>query len=461
MSHTGLLPGIPLLGQLEERRAANVAASRQILDLAKATGRDLTAEEAARFDTLSAETKEIDVRIGTLREEAAREHRAAAARAGGPSESFFGGRADALAVRSENRLQPGQTMRQYMARRIADTRMSRGAAPDREFNAGAYFRGMVTGRWEDDGRDAYERRALAEGSGSTGGYLVPIDLSATLIDIVRNSARVLQAGATVVPLSHLVTNVAALTADPTPAWRAEGASISATGGTFAQKTFTTQTLAAVTVVSRELLEDVPTLGDEVTRELALEMALALDLAALYGSGHDSDEPPGVKNATWSVSQTSMGDDGAAPSTLTPTPWALLTAPCYRLLEANEAGLSGAIMAPRTEQDLINTVSTIGTYVSPPDRMASIARYGTAPLEVYNTNQVPVNLTQGDADTATDLFVGDWSQLLVGIRTSLDIKVLQEAYAGTGQIGFLAWMRADVVVARASAFDITVGILANS
>jgi hypothetical protein len=30
--------------------------------------------------------------------------------------------------------------------------------------------------------------------------------------------------------------------------------------------------------------------------------------------------------------------------------------------------------------------------------------------------------------------------------------------GTGQIGLIGWLRADVVVARSSAFDITVGIL---
>lgn len=50
------------------------------------------------------------------------------------------------------------------------------------------------------------------------------------------------------------------------------------------------------------------------------------------------------------------------------------------------------------------------------------------------------------------------QLLVGLRKELKIDVLTEAYAGTGQIGFLGWLRADALVARASAFDITVIIL---
>lgn len=459
--------GIPLTGQLEERRAQNVAGMREVLDRAHASNRDLTREEAARFDRLKAETGEIDARLDQLRDDAERESRAALARATGYSETVDDGRGQVwggaqlggrLEIRDKSRLRRGQTMREYLSQNILNERMARGGDSGREFNAGAYLRGMATGRWSDDGRDNYERRALTEGSVAGGGALVPIDLYADVIDIVRNSARVLQAGATVVPLAHYVTNVAKLTADPQPAWRAEGGTISASGSTFDRLTFTTQTLSTVVVVSRELLEDVPTLGDEIKREMGLEFALALDKACLYGAGYGSNQPQGLKNATWSVSQTSMGTNGAAPSTLTPTPWNLLVNPCYRLLEANEYGLSGAIMAPRTEQEMVDTVSTIGTYVEPPSRLATIARYGTAPLEVYSTNQVPTNLTQGTASTASDLFVGDWSQLLVGIRTEMKIDTLTEAYAGTGQIGFLGWLRADVVVARPSAFDITVGIL---
>jgi HK97 family phage major capsid protein len=459
-----------LVGQLEERRAELIASGREMLDRSKASDRALTAEETARSDRQIAEVREIDARLTELRGQAEREQRAQLARVGNPGiaddhgsgyrpAGWDGGQAgDAMQIRAANRLQRGQTMRQYLAQRIQSERLARGGAPERQFDAGAYFKGMATGKWDEAGRDQYERRALAEGSVSTGGAVVPIDLYSDIIDIVRNSARVLQAGATIVPLEHYVTNVAKLTADPSPSWRAEGSTISATGSTFSRLSFTTQTLSTVVVASRELLEDVPTLGDEITREMALEFALGLDLACLYGTGYSDNQPQGVKNSTWSVTQTSMGTNGAALSTLTPNAWMGLVNPAYRLLAVNEMGLSGAIMAPRTEKEMVSAYSTINTFAEPPSRLASIARYGTAPLEVYSTNQVPVDLTQGTASTASDLFVGDWSQLLVGIRSGLKIDTLTEAYAGTGQIGFLGWMRADVVVARPSAFDITVGIL---
>jgi HK97 family phage major capsid protein len=384
-----------------------------------------------------------------LRSDAEREARAARARMVGSTTG------DALEIRSDKRLARGQTMRQFLDKESRAQRSAWGAAPARDFSAGAYLRGMVTGKW--DGHD-YERRAMAEGAVSTGGAVVPIDLYADVIDIVRSSARVLQAGATIVPLSHYTTNVAKLVSDPVPAWRAEGSSISATGSTFSRLTFTTQTMATIVTISRELLEDVPTLGDEVMREMALEFALGLDLACLYGTGYGSNQPQGLKNATWAVPQTSMGTNGAALGSLSPNAWMGLVNPCYRLLAVNEYGLNGAIMNPRTEKEMVAAASTINTFVEPPSRLTSIARHGTAPLEVYSTNQVPVNLTQGSAVTASDLFTGDFSQLLVGMRKELKIDVLDQIYMGTGQIGLIGWLRADVVVARSSAFDITVGIL---
>ena len=46
---------------------------------------------------------------------------------------------------------------------------------------------------------------------------------------------------------------------------------------------------------------------------------------------------------------------------------------------------------------------------------------------------------------------------MGIRTQVQIEVLTERYADYGQVGFLAWWRGDVRVARPAAFDITTGV----
>ncbi len=72
--------------------------------------------------------------------------------------------------------------------------------------------------------------------------------------------------------------------------------------------------------------------------------------------------------------------------------------------------------------------------------------------------MPVDLTQGTASTALDAFVADWSQLLLWVRTQLLIEPLRERYADNGQLGFVAWWRGDVAVARGAAFAVVTGIL---
>lgn len=58
-----------------------------------------------------------------------------------------------------------------------------------------------------------------------------------------------------------------------------------------------------------------------------------------------------------------------------------------------------------------------------------------------------------ANRATDLFVGDFTQLLIGQRLGITIQVLTERYAEYGQIGIVAHWRGDVAPARPAAFAV--------
>ena len=81
----------------------------------------------------------------------------------------------------------------------------------------------------------------------------------------------------------------------------------------------------------------------------------------------------------------------------------------------------------------------------------------ADLTFLDTKQIPINRTKGTAANASDIFVGDWSQLLIGMRTQLQITMLTERYADTGEIGLVAWLRADVATAHDGAFAIIEGV----
>lgn len=325
--------------------------------------------------------------------------------------------------------------------RMADYLRERGRIRDDEprLDAGKVLRGIALGRW--DNADT-ERRAMAEGTGSAGGYLVPTALSAEIIDLARNRAQVLRAGARLVPMESEVQNVARQVSDPTVSWRLENSQIATSGPTFDMVAFTARSLAAVTVVSRELLEDSkPDLHGLVVDVLAKAVGLEIDRVALRGSG-TAPQPTGLLNAS-GVTITSLGTNGAAPT------WDAISN-AVQTVRGNNFEPTAVIDNPRTEGELARQKDSQNRYLLPPVDIADLPRYAT--------NQIPTNLTQGTATTASEVYVGQWDQLWIGVRAELQIQMLVERFADFGQIGFVTWWRGDVQVAHPLAFNVLTGVL---
>ncbi len=80
-----------------------------------------------------------------------------------------------------------------------ETRSGFGADEIRSFSLGRSVQAMVTGDWR--GAEV-ERRALSEGSNAAGGFLIPAPLATSVIDRVRNEARVIEAGAQTVAMDE-------------------------------------------------------------------------------------------------------------------------------------------------------------------------------------------------------------------------------------------------------------------
>lgn len=74
-----------------------------------------------------------------------------------------------------------------------------------------------------------------------------------------------------------------------------------------------------------------------------------------------------------------------------------------------------------------------------------------------TNQVPVNLTFGTSTDTSEVYTGDWDKLLIGMRTELSIRFLQERFIDNLQYAFLAHPRADVQLAQPAAFVVDTGL----
>src|SRR5207237_9810438 len=109
-------------------------------------------------------------------------------------------------------------------------------------DAATWLRGALTGDW---GRDPELRAAMAEGTPSLGGAIVPTPLAASIFDKARAQSVVFTAGVGTLPMTSATLKVARVTADPTISWNAENNALTPTNPTFDTVTFTAQTAALV------------------------------------------------------------------------------------------------------------------------------------------------------------------------------------------------------------------------
>lgn len=304
------------------------------------------------------------------------------------------------------------------------------------------IRGIATGDWRGA---ELEQRALTESPLTAGGHMVPTPVSLEVIDLARNKARTMQAGVRTVPMTSQTLKFPRLTAEASPAWRNEGASITDQAMTFDSVTLTAKSMAMLVKCSFELFEDAEQVGGVIEESFAAQIALELDRVILRGSG-TSPEPKGVLNQT-GVTLTDHGANGAVIGTGVSDVNYDTLVDAQATVRAANFEPNAVIDAPRTEQGLAKLKDTTGQYVQPPPGL----------LPRLATKQVPINLTVGTSADTSEIYTGQWDQCLLGLRTDLTIRFLQERFADNGEFAFLAYLRADVQLAHGAAFVVDRGV----
>jgi HK97 family phage major capsid protein len=136
------------------------------------------------------------------------------------------------------------------------------------------------------------------GTASQGGNLVATNLLAdSFIDLLRPRTTVLQLGA--VSLPGMVGNAAipSQTAGTTTYWVGESSAPTEAEGTFGQVPASPKTVAALSKFTRQLARQATPAADVLlARTLVSDLALALDYAALNGTGAGG-QPIGILNAS--------------------------------------------------------------------------------------------------------------------------------------------------------------------
>lgn len=319
----------------------------------------------------------------------------------------------------------------------ADTLPSGDFAP--EFGFGEYVAAMVRGTDRVD-----VRNALSEGTDSAGGYTVPQYLMAQLIDRMRAKSVAIRAGALFVPLDTQQTTIARLVSDPAAGWRAENAAIAESDPTFDAVTFTARSLAVLVKISRELLDDSANIEQALMAAFAGSLAGELDRVSHFGSG-TPPEPRGIFNTT-NVNSVSMGTNGAQIAN-----FSKLLDCLYENELDNAEPATAMVMHPRSWRTIQGLTDTTNQPLQPPKALADLPQ--------LVTTSVPITQTQGSSGAVcSTIIVGDYTQLLIGMRQDLRIEVLRERYAENHQYAFVAHLRADIALAHPESFCKLIGVL---
>ena len=296
---------------------------------------------------------------------------------------------------------------------------------------GAMLRAMIFGAKND-----VEARALG-GSDAAGGITVPTETLNQLIDMMRKTSQAVNAGVLTTLLNTERTKIAKIESDPVPSWRAINSAINDSDPTFSGIELNARSLAVMFKVPRELLEDSINLESAIATCLAGAMAQEFDRAVFFGAG-TAVEPTGIVNTTGILAQALDGQI---------TSYAPVMNALELLENSNSINHTAAVMAPRSKYAFGGLTDTTGQPIRKPEIIAD--------LPFLATNQFPIN--EGTGTNESSLLVGDFSKVLIGLRSNLRIEVLKERYAENNQYAFVAHMRGDVAVTQPKALCKITGV----
>jgi HK97 family phage major capsid protein len=291
------------------------------------------------------------------------------------------------------------------------------------------------------------KNALSIGTDSQGGFTVPSLVMPGILEALTATSSLLQAGAGIVPLEDGAKSytLAAVSTVPTAAWRSEGAAVAESDPVFRGITITPRSLSFYFKVSRELLADSPDMDPALRTAIAGSMAVALDAAGLRGSG-TPPTPRGLLN-TSGIQAVTNGANGA--SLASAIKYANLNSAYQLILEANAPPPTAVIMSPRSLIGYSNLADTTTQPLARPPLLA--------PLKFVATSAIPNNLTVGTSTDCTEQYVGDFTSCTFFMRQQLSVQLATELFAGNGQVGFIAHMRADFAARYPAAIALATGI----
>ncbi len=273
------------------------------------------------------------------------------------------------------------------------------------------------------------QRDLLVGTATAGGNLVSTDLrTGDFIDLLRNRLALANVGATV--LNGLQGNVSIprQTSAASAFWVGENAAPTESQQAFDQISMTPKTIGAFVDYSRKLLlQGSIDVESMIRNDLARVLSLEIDRAGIYGTG-STNQPLGLTNTTGLGSQTITGTGTFAQYVEMETKVAVANADVASMYYIINATSRGALKT--TEK---SAGGTVGNFALMDDTLNG--------YPVVVTNQLGTN----------DCLFGDFSQMILGLWSGLDLKVDDITGATAGTVRVIALQDLDFAVKQPGAF----------
>ena len=397
-----------MIHNLKEQRALAVAEMRAMVEKAQAEKRNLSGDEAARFESLKTKITDLEGQEARASFLADAERR------------MIGTPVDKAQADLESNVSLLEVLRAGM-----EGRSLTGAAA--EYSKETERR---TGRKADGmfiPMSLLEKRVVTAASA---GQIIATDHRADqYIEPFRNKLLARQLGARVLTGLSGNVDIPAYGSGVSSGWVADNGALTASGMTFGSKTMTPKHVGALAEMSRQLIQQSsPGIEQLLRDDMAFALAAAIDSAMIKGGG--TNEPTGI-----------LATSGIQTASLSTLNYANLLA-MLKLAEMSNSDSGAWLTSPQVMAKLRGTLKspTAGAqYLVEGGRMVD--------LPVSSTKQVPLNSATGQ------LILGDFSQVMLGIWSELDILVNpydSTAYA-RGGVMVRAMATADIVIRHPEAF----------
>jgi HK97 family phage major capsid protein len=172
-----------------------------------------------------------------------------------------------------------------------------------------------SGPYEQEVFSEMKSKAMSQGTDTAGGYIVPEEAIAQVIEKLKAQVVAYELGARDMACTGVPCTIPKLTTAATGYWVSENSTITSSDLGFEQINMTPKTVAGRVVLSNLLLETSQPTADQIIEEdLAQQLGLAVDLGVLNGSsGGGAGEPVGIMQTSGVGTVTTAAQIGTPPT----------------------------------------------------------------------------------------------------------------------------------------------------